>query len=923
MHRIAGFRQPLPPQAAVLVFGLLAIAMTAGLVIHSGPFPARNESARPPADAYGKLPLSFVPNRGQTDARVRFYAQGAGHAFYFTPDKAVLSLTKGKRGVALQLTPLGATSHARLEAVDRAPGKVSYIGGRERHANLPTYREVAYRDLWPGIDLVFRGRGGTLKYEFHVSPGADPSRIGLAYRGADGVSVAAGGSLLIQTPLGTLRDKRPDSFQRVHGRRVPVDSRFALRKAGHGYGFGVGAYDPHRPLVIDPGLVYSTYLGGSSSVGSDAGLAITADTTGHAYVAGVTGSTNFPTTAGAFDTTIDPGSSDVFVTKMSVAGTAAVYSTYLGGGSTDQGLGVAVDGTGSAYVTGYTDSSDFPTTAGAFDTINDDRDAFVSKLDADGSALAYSTFLGGADEEESTEIAVDGVGNAHVTGYTDSLDFPTTLGAFDNVHDNRDAFVTKLDGAGAALVYSTSLGGTGGETGHDLTLDGDGNAYVTGETNSADFPTTAGVFDTTVSGTDAFVTKLDATGSTLGYSTYLGGNVTDVGYGIAVNAAGSAYLTGITSSATFPTTAGAFDTTLGGIQDAFVTRLDAAGLTLAYSTYLGGNGNELAPGGGIAVDGAGSAYVTGTTGSQDFPTSAAAFDTAPAADGRTDVFVSKVNAGGFALTFSTLMGGDPPDQGRDITVGAAGAAYATGLTASVDFPVTPGAFDTSYNGGIDGFVSKLDTSASPGYPRPRFATRLRVPLVPAQEPCDAANVQHGPPLELGSCNPPQQESDYLTIGTPDVPGNAKPAASVGSLALRTTAGNPVTTIDEADVALAASITDVRNLSDLTDYEGELRAGLLLQVTDRYNGAAKSDPATGENAQFAFTVPCTATPGPADIGSTCSVATSADAVMPGAVREGVRTIWAIGAVEVMDGGADGDADTTEDNTVFARQGVFVP
>ena len=921
MHRIAGFRQPLPQ--AVSVFGLLAIVVAAGLAVRPGPLPALHESSGQAAGAYGKLPLSFVPNRGQTDARARFYAQGAGHAFYFTPDKAVLSFTRGKRGVALALTPLGASPRATLEAGHRAPGKVSYLRGRERHANLPTYEEVAYRDLWPGIDLVFRGRGGTLEYEFHVSPGADPGQIGLAYRGAEGVSLGAGGDLLIQTPLGTLRDKRPDSFQRVNGRRVQVASRYALSKTGSRYGFDVGAYDPHRPLVIDPGLVYSTYLGGSSSVGSDAGLAITVDTTGRAYVAGVTGSTNFPTTAGAFDTTLDAGSTDAFVTKMSVAGTSAVYSTYLGGASTDQALGVAVDPAGSAYVTGYTESSDFPTTAGALDTVNDDRDAFVAKLDATGSALDYSTFLGGDSDEEGTGVAVDGSGSAHVTGYTDSSDFPTTLGAFDTVPDSRDAFVTKLDAAGAAPVYSTLLGGAGSETGHDLTLDGDGNAYVTGETNSADFPTTLGVFDTTVSGTDAFATKLDAAGAALGYSTYVGGAVTDVGYGIAIDGAGSAYLTGITSSATFPTTAGAFDTTLGGIQDAFVTKLDPAGSALAYSTYLGGNGNELAPGGGIAVDGAGNAYVTGTTGSQDFPTSAAAIDTAPAADGRTDVFVSKVNAGGFALTFSTLMGGDPPDQGRDIAVGAAGAAYATGLTGSVNFPVTAGALDTSYNGGIDGFVTKLDTSASPGYPRPRLATRLRVPLVPAQEPCTAANMEHGPPLESGSCNPPVQVSDYLTIGTPDVPGNAKPAASIGSLALRTVAGNPGTPVDEADVALAASITDVRNLSDLTDYEGELRADLLLQVTDRYNGAANSDPATGANAQFGFTVPCTATPGPADIGSLCSVATSADAVAPGAVREGVRTIWEIGAVEVTDGGADGDADTTEDNTVFARQGVFVP
>ena len=251
------------------------------------------------ADSYGKLPLAFVPNRGQTDKSVRYYAQGPGRAFYFTPDKAVLTFTKKEKGVALHLTPLGASPSMRLVASERAPGKVNYLIGSEHHRNLPTYRELAYRNVWPGVDLVFRGQGGRLKYELRVQAGADLSRIGLAYGGADGVSVGKGGNLLIQTPLGTLRDARPHSYQRIGGKHVPVDSRYAVKSHGNAYGFALGSsYDSRHPLVIDPGIEYSTFLGGS---GSDRADGVAVDAAGSAYVTGRAGS-GFPTTAGAFDT---------------------------------------------------------------------------------------------------------------------------------------------------------------------------------------------------------------------------------------------------------------------------------------------------------------------------------------------------------------------------------------------------------------------------------------------------------------------------------------------------------------------------------------------------------------------------------------------------------------------------------------------
>ena len=313
-------------------------------------------------DAYGNLPLSFVPNAGQTDQSVRYHAHGAGFSFFFTQDKAVLSLAKGERGQALELHFLGSSPAATLETGNSAPGTVNYLTAGAGHTNLPTYEQLIYRGLWPGIDMVFAGRDGSLKYEFHLAPGADPSDIRLGYTGADGLSVSRDGALLIDTPLGALTDSSPTSYQTIDGRQAAVESRYALE--ANSYGFALGHYDRSQPLVIDPALDYATFLGGS---GTDEGHEVAVDASGSAYVMGNTASADFPTTAGAFDTTLG-GARDAFVTKLNPAGTGLVYSTYLGGSGDEFGLSVALDASGSAYVTGDTTSADFPTTAGAFDT---------------------------------------------------------------------------------------------------------------------------------------------------------------------------------------------------------------------------------------------------------------------------------------------------------------------------------------------------------------------------------------------------------------------------------------------------------------------------------------------------------------------------------------------------------------------------
>jgi hypothetical protein len=652
-------------------------------------------------DAYGKLPLSFVPNEGQTDKAVRYYAQGAGYGFFFTKEGARLSFADGEGGGhALGLDFLGADPHPTLEAQQRLSGEVNYLVGDDPakwRQELPTHGELLYGGLWPGIDMAVRGEEGNLKYEFHLKPGSSVEDVRLAYRGAEGLSVGAGGELLVRTSVGVLKDAAPVSYQRIGGERVPVESRYVLKGDSGGYGFAVGSYDPRYPLIIDPGLAYSTFLGGTDS---DEGRDIAVDTSGNAYVTGYTTSADYPTTPGAFDTSF---ASDAFVTKLNASGSELAYSTFLGGAGFETGFGIAVDTSGNAYVTGYTNAPDYPTTPGAFDTtLTDGFDAFVTKLNASGSELAYSTFLGGASFDRGSGIAVDRGGNAYVTGSASSADFPTTPGAFDtSFNGGTHGFVTKLNASGSELLYSTFLVEAGYGTG--IAVRGD-NAYVTGYTRSADYPTTPGAFDRTLNGAvDAFVTKLNASGSALAYSTFLGGAGDDVGLGIAVRE-GRAYVTGYTTSADYPTTPGAFDRTLNGAADAFVTKLNASGSELAYSTFLGGRSGE-----GISVDGGGRAYVTGLAQSAGFfPTTPGAFDTT-FNGGRWDGFVTKLNASGSELLYSTFLGGTDNDLSLGIAV-REGNAYVTGRTESADYPTTPGAFDTSFNGGRnDAFVTKLTT----------------------------------------------------------------------------------------------------------------------------------------------------------------------------------------------------------------------
>jgi hypothetical protein len=475
---------------------------------------------------YGKLPLSFEANQGQTDSQVKFLARGRGYALFLTPAEAVLSLAKPQArayaetsapsspeasGTVLAMQLSGANLEPQVIGKDALPGRVNYLRGKDParwHTQIPTYAKVAYEGIYPGVDLVYYGNQGQLEYDFVVAPGGDPGVLKLVFRGADRIEINAAGELVLATASGDIRMHAPVIYQETAGVRTTVAGGYVLKETQE-VSFEVAAYDTSRPLVIDPMLVYSTYLGGS---GGDFGDGIAVDDRGNAYVTGDTTSTDFPT-VNAVQPTLGGGSDaflDAFVAKLTPQGSQLLYSTYLGGSGFDRGDGIAVDDRGNAYVAGNTTSTDFPTVNAVQPTFGGGNlDAFVAKLTPHGSQLLYSTYLGGSGDEFGNGIAVDDRGNAYVTGQTASTDFPTVNAVQPTFRGgNFDAFVTKLTRNGSQLLYSTYLGGSGGDFGTGIAVDDRGNAYVTAGTDSIDFPTVNAVQPTLGGGSDGFVAKL-------------------------------------------------------------------------------------------------------------------------------------------------------------------------------------------------------------------------------------------------------------------------------------------------------------------------------------------------------------------------------------------------------------------------------
>lgn len=674
---------------------------------------APNKTARAIiVESYGKSPLTFDANRGQTNARVKFLSRGNDHTLFLTPREAVLVLHKtiatGKKtGSVLRMKLDGANPSPKITGIDKLPGQGNYFIGNDPNkwrAQVPRYARVTYQDVYPGVDLVYYGSQRQLEYDFVVAPGIDPRMITLAFEGAP-LKIDTQGDLVLSTATGDIRQHKPHIYQVINGVKKSVAGHYVLRNK-HAAGFQIAAYDAGKPLVIDPVLSWSTYLGGN---GSDSGNGIAVDAAGNAYITGNTFSTNFPATG----TASFSGAGDVFVTKLDSSG-ALVYSTCLGGSNIDEGRGIAVDASGNAYITGNTLSSNFPTKSAYQATPLGGDNVFVTKLDNNGT-LVYSTYLGGSGNDLGNGIAVDTLGNAYITGSTGSPDFPTaapfqgTKGG--TLAADFDAFVTKLNDTGSGLVYSTYLGGERNDEGTGIAVDNAGNAYVTGFTMSAtgnpaskSFPVTTPAFQASFAGGgDAFVTKLDAAGSVLAYSTYLGGSSGEQGTAIAVDASGGIYVTGTTRSTDFPVTSSAFQTRFGGNEDVFVTKLNASLTAPDYSTYLGGSDNDL--GYGIAIDSDGNAYMTGVTWSPNFPT---ANPTQPAfGGGLSDVFVTRLNATGAALIYSTYLGGTGNDAGYGIAVDTSRAIYLAGATPSTNFPTTSGAFQPLPGGQDDAFAVKI------------------------------------------------------------------------------------------------------------------------------------------------------------------------------------------------------------------------
>jgi hypothetical protein len=718
------------------------------------------------SEAYGKLPLSFEENRGQVDKGVKYLSRGTGYTLFLTPTEAVLTLRKADGGArherqahnlfnpksAIRTPPPesqpSAVLRMKLRGANPAPAvtgesemgvRTNYFIGNDPekwHSDVARFERVRYSRVYPGIDMVYYGQQQQLEYDFEIAPGADARQIALEFAGVKRVKIERKtGELILKTAGGEVRQHKPAAYQEEGGERREVESRYVMQ-GKRKVGIKVGKYDRARPLVIDPVLSYSTYLG---SGGDEWSRGIAVDSSGHAYVTGGTRSIDFPTHNQLQTAPDHYNRGVVFVTKLdtNASGTASLlYSTYLGGSGitgAEEGLGIAVDASGHAYVTGITYSTDFPT-FNQYQAFQYNADAFVTKLDTNASgtaSLLYSTYLGGNGPDYGYGIAVDASGIAYVTGWTDSSDFPT-LNQFQTDQDYADAFVTKLDtnaSGTASLLYSTYLGGSGGgsrlpslEYGNGIAVDSSGIAYVTGVTESLDFPTLNQYQtfqgDTDLGIIDAFVTKLDTNASgtaSLLYSTYLGGSDEDEGYGIAVDASGHAYVTGITYSTDFPT----FNQyqTAQNSPDAFVTKLDtnASGTaSLLYSTYLGGSGDYSASGGdsgnGIAVDSSGIAYVTGGTDSIDFPL-LNQFETDQISH---DAFVTKLdtNASGTAsLLYSTRLGGSRCDYGIGIAVDSLGNVYVTGVTTSIDFP-TLNPFRGFRSGSSDAFVTKLSDIAT-------------------------------------------------------------------------------------------------------------------------------------------------------------------------------------------------------------------
>jgi hypothetical protein len=729
-------------RAALLCIGVLVVAPA---LLVSQSFDNPSEAERKTIEKnFDLLPLRFEPNQGQSSSNAKFLAQGRGFSAQFKENEAdFLLASHSAMSSLLRVSLLNASRNAAVSGEMRLPGTVNYFIGNDRekwHSGLPTFERLRYASVYPGTDLIYYGNNGNMEFDYQLSPGATPSLIQMRFDGARSLKIDSKGDLIVTADGGQISFQKPVIYQPEDGgHKNFIAGKFRILQKNT-VGFAVASYDHAKPLVIDPILNYSTYIGGYAQA-----AAIAVDKDGEAFVTGIA-TLDFPTTPGSVQPVgvpfsgaqLWPAVAKPFVAKFNRTGTALLYSTFLSGSGIDSAAGIALDANGDAFVVGGTSSTDFPITAGAFQTkiaiqtpnTTSQSNGFVTELNSTGSFLVYSTYLGGSSLSFVNHVAIDAAGNAYLTGNTFDTDFPTTQGAYrptpvtKAIAPSSSAFIAKLNPAGSALVYSTYLAGSGNDGGYTIAVDSAGEAYVGGDTLSSDFPVTPGAFQTQIGASGVqtgFVTKLNASGSALLYSTYLGGNAGDTLTAIALDSNGNAYATGNTTSPDFPVTAGAFQSKIGidyfdQTQDnAFVSKLNSTGTALDYSTFLGG-GISLGPGApmgdganGIAVDGQGVAYVTGVACTGDFPTTSGAFEPQNLdgeIDGECTAFLTKMNpAPNTPLVYSTFLGGtgngDAGDYGYGevaygIAIDSSGNVYLAGYTLSVDFPTTAGVVETAF-----------------------------------------------------------------------------------------------------------------------------------------------------------------------------------------------------------------------------------
>jgi hypothetical protein len=649
----------------------------------------------------------FEENVGQTDPRVRFLARAPSYTLFLTATEVVIVVSQRSpkarlgdeldglrqvdhhhsRSAVLRMKFVGANPHAGAARSGELPARSSYFIGsdpRGWHVNVRRYARVEFGEIYPGMGVVWSSAGGEPQLGFVAAPDAEIGAVRIEVAGAERLGCDETGNLVAHTPAGNVRLAAPVVQRREGGKTRRLRAAYQLRGERE-VGVDLAAGDDGSVSDAPPSADVSFFGGSRQDIAYD----VAVDGEGRVFVAGVTNSIDFPIKGGIGSP--HRGGSDAFVARLDSIDLSLVYATYLGGGAFDVAREIAFDGDGNVYLAGYTESGDFPVTGGALQPRHGgEADAFLVKLSASGDALLYSTYIGGSQADFASGLAVDADGNLVLGGLTQSRDFPVADPLQSSLHGQSDGFVTKVNASGSRLFYSTFLGGSGDDLGRELVVDRSGSAYLLGTTSSSDFPT-AGAFQLRHGGGtwDVFVTKINPVGSSLLYSTYLGGNDDDFpgSAGLVVDHEGSAYVTGRTRSRNFPLVSPLQPQHGGGNDDVFVAKLTPDGEALAYSTYLGGSGFLGDFGDGIAVDEDGNAYVVGTTSSADFPQ---VNPLQAAGGGFFDAFVAKLDRAGSRLLYSSFLGGSHFDNGRAVATGGDGIVYVVGDTFSRDWPFVEG-----------------------------------------------------------------------------------------------------------------------------------------------------------------------------------------------------------------------------------------